>query len=154
MIKINLLDTQKCSTCGLVRPISLFYRRDSSGMRKVCKSCVTAHGNKHAETRKAYRKSYQATESFKKKARARHLMANYGICEDVFQLMEILQEGRCKICGLLPTVGRHHILHVDHDHKTGRVRGLLCHSCNVAIGSLGDSFETVINAARYLMENT
>jgi hypothetical protein len=39
---------------------------------------------------------------------------------------------------------------VDHDHLTGRIRGALCHSCNLGIGMLGDSIEGVMNAVRYL----
>lgn len=44
----------------------------------------------------------------------------------------------CRICG------------VDHDHKTGVVRGLLCWNCNVAIGKLGDNPDAVLNAYKYL----
>jgi hypothetical protein len=39
---------------------------------------------------------------------------------------------------------------VDHDHNTGAVRGLLCHSCNTGLGHLGDSVETLARALDYL----
>jgi hypothetical protein len=59
------------------------------------------------------------------------------------------QRGGCGICGTktVPTIGS---FHVDHDHVTGKVRGLLCHHCNVGIGSLGDSVEVLSKAISYL----
>lgn len=55
------------------------------------------------------------------------------------------QQGRCAICGREPRSGKH--LHVDHDHDTGRVRGLLCFSCNAAIGQLHHDVDRVMRAA-------
>jgi hypothetical protein len=58
------------------------------------------------------------------------------------------QDGGCAICGdPSPEQGS---LHVDHDHATGRVRGLLCVSCNNALGAFRESFETFRAAADYL----
>jgi hypothetical protein len=54
------------------------------------------------------------------------------------------QHGVCAICQTAPAV------HVDHDHRSGRVRGLLCFRCNAAIGQLGDDPLVVRRAARYL----
>lgn len=58
------------------------------------------------------------------------------------------QHGRYAICGREPRPGKH--LHVDHDHDTGRVRGLLCFSCNVAIGNLHHDVDRVMSAADYV----
>lgn len=58
--------------------------------------------------------------------------------------LELRAGGCCEICG------RERALHIDHDHKTGDVRGLLCVSCNTAIGKLGDNVEGVMKAVRYL----
>lgn len=55
-------------------------------------------------------------------------------------------DGSCPLCGRTPT----HRLHVDHDHGTGRVRGLLCGSCNRAIGLMGDDPARLRAAADYL----
>lgn len=54
--------------------------------------------------------------------------------------------GRCGICGKEPRSG----FVIDHDHKTGRVRGLLCQRCNSGLGSLGDSIEGLKAAIAYL----
>ena len=62
------------------------------------------------------------------------------------------QGGFCAICKGLETghLGR---FVVDHDHMTGKVRGLLCWSCNVGIGHLKDNPEILISAAYYLNTN-
>jgi hypothetical protein len=59
------------------------------------------------------------------------------------------QGGCCAICGT-DTPGTSGIFAVDHDHKTGKVRGLLCRSCNVGIGNLGDDPKRLKEAIRYL----
>jgi hypothetical protein len=64
--------------------------------------------------------------------RAWRYMKKYGITVEQFDAMVIAQKGLCAACGHAPT-GR---LHVDHDHETERVRGLLCLPCNMALGFL------------------
>lgn len=72
------------------------------------------------------------------KARKYNLLRNYGITEQDYERMLIDQDGVCKICGYPPHGhGKNpesKKLHVDHDHKTGEVRGLLCSRCNGALG--------------------
>ena len=68
---------------------------------------------------------------------------NYGITADQFDAMVVDQHGCCAICKQLPSQrwharsrGQYRSLHVDHDHITGRVRGLLCGFCNLTLGHL------------------
>ena len=56
----------------------------------------------------------------------------------------------CAICGTTEWMGRHQRPHIDHDHETGEVRGVLCHNCNLAIGHLKDDPELVARALAYL----
>ena len=58
------------------------------------------------------------------------------------------QDGRCAICGRKPSPVRR--LHVDHEHSSGRIRGLLCAACNPALGLFRDSEELLIKAITYL----
>lgn len=75
-----------------------------------------------------------------------HLKNRYGIDTDEFDRIRDAQGGACAVCGVRPTGN----LCVDHCHATGRVRGLLCHHCNKAIGLLRDSPEACRRAAEYL----
>jgi hypothetical protein len=63
---------------------------------------------------------------------------------------------KCQICGVttgLGTMSYKGRLHIDHCHKTGKVRGLLCGNCNVGLGHFKDSVELLQQAAEYLKEN-
>ena len=68
--------------------------------------------------------------------RARAFKRNYGISIDEYDKLFESQNGVCKICNKSCATGRR--LSVDHDHTTGKVRGLLCRNCNVALGYLQD----------------
>lgn len=77
-----------------------------------------------------------------------HLNRRYGLTVEQYAAMLAAQYGRCAIC-------RRELLsrrdtHVDHDHISGRIRGLLCRFCNHVLGLAGDSVETLRNAIAYL----
>lgn len=78
-------------------------------------------------------------------SRDRHYRQKYGITLDDYNKMLENQGGRCAICGSISGA-----LFVDHCHKTGRVRGLLCCSCNTGIGLLKDNIDVLTNAIKYL----
>lgn len=65
------------------------------------------------------------------KAHERHVQRTYGLAPGEYEAMLERQGGVCAICGKRPVTIR---LAVDHDHVTGRVRGLLCKRCNRALG--------------------
>jgi len=79
-------------------------------------------------------------ESFKKRAG----IGFHGYCE-----LWKKQKGCCAICG----VKSERQLLVDHDHKTGKIRGLLCRDCNVGLGYFRDSKESLKKAIKYLAKN-
>ncbi|MEU9733272.1 endonuclease VII domain-containing protein [Streptomyces sp. NPDC048002] len=111
-----------CLKCGEVKPWSEWHRnaRASDGLSTRCKACRAVEG------------------------RAHHLLREYGLTEAQRDEMVASQMGLCVICLKAPAV------HVDHCHKTGRVRGVLCFNCNSAIGKLGDDPDAVRRAAAYL----
>lgn len=89
-----------------------------------------------------------------KKGSAKHNLNNrlkrFGLSLGEYESMITDQSGRCAICfdrAADPTS-----LHVDHCHKTGRVRGLLCHSCNTGLGHFRDSVVNLSKASAYLQE--
>ena len=86
-----------------------------------------------------------------------HSLKRYGITLEEYNTMYDTQKGVCKICSEPSSVQRR--LHVDHNHKTGEVRGLLCYHCNLMLGLARDNAETLKKAAQYIenfskLENT
>lgn len=75
---------------------------------------------------------------------------NYGITRDEYTALLAAQKGVCAICGGDPGTSRGGRFHVDHDHETGEVRGLLCASCNQGLGSFRDNPDYLAAAIRYL----
>lgn len=78
--------------------------------------------------------------------RERYLQKKYGISEDEYELLFAAHGGRCWICGR--TTKRR--LHVEHDHKTGAIRGLACWPCNKGLQTFADDSVRLRAAARYL----
>jgi hypothetical protein len=72
----------------------------------------------------------------------------YGIDEETYEKMLAEQAHVCRICSSPPSALKR--LCVDHCHRTGKIRGLLCDRCNVAIGLFGDSEELLVRTAAYL----
>jgi hypothetical protein len=70
-------------------------------------------------------------EKYARIAKNTHLLAKFNMTIEQYEQMFERQGGVCAICGRPP---KKHALHVDHCHKTGKVRGLLCFSCNGALG--------------------
>jgi hypothetical protein len=97
-------------------------------------------------------KVYNATKNGIPRIRSpeRHLKRTYGITQAVKDRRQRQQFGCCAICGKPPEPGKK--LHVDHDHATGEVRGLLCDLCNRGLGFFKDNPQALRNAARYLEE--
>jgi len=83
--------------------------------------------------------------------RKAHFKRQYNLTLEEYDQMFKDQNGCCKICNTSQTKLKK-ILCVDHDHKTGLVRGLLCHNCNRMLGSAKDSKEVLLNAIEYLKQ--
>jgi Autographiviridae endonuclease VII len=80
------------------------------------------------------------------RARAYSVQYRYGLTRDQYEALGTT----CAICDGVPTPGKRG-LHVDHDHETGTVRGLLCSACNTALGSFQESPFLIRRALRYLV---
>lgn len=81
----------------------------------------------------------------RKTHRARSLLKKYGITLDDYEKMYLEQDGRCKLC-----LREEKLLFVDHCHATGKVRGLLCNSCNKALGLFHDNKDALRRAVDYV----
>ena len=122
---------KECSTCGETKPLTEFHKGNYKyGRRPNCKVC---RSKEQLDSKTTYR------------WRDFRLKKNYGIGIEDYEKMYSEQGGRCAICEHLEPV-----LAVDHDHRTGKVRQLLCGKCNAGIGMLKDSLDVVLSAAAYL----
>jgi hypothetical protein len=93
-------------------------------------------------------------DAVKRRNRNHMLWFHYRLSSEAYEALRQAQGGLCAICLLAP-VGIHKRpgLYVDHDHRTGAVRGLLCHSCNSAIAFMSDSVERLAAAIGYLAKH-
>lgn len=135
----NTDSQRRCSTCSKVLELTgdNFYisRSDRDGFQRNCKPCQKEHA-----------KSLSPEQ--KEANWARRIERVYGISSERYYSM-LAEQGGCRICGEGP-VGAVAKLAVDHCHRTGRVRGLLCTKCNSAIGLLSESRESLAAAINYL----
>lgn len=144
-----------CNGCFNVKIHEDFGRNleKSSGLRDKCKPCRNAQ---RVANRKANRQkflAYEHTERYKKQQFIYTLKRNYGITLDDFNLMLTTQNNKCRICNQEERHKNKKILSVDHCHESGKVRGLLCHRCNVILGLIKENTNVLENAISYLKEN-
>ena len=134
---------RRCNNCGISKKPSGFGRQTDKGnsyLRATCKDCRT----KTEKTR------YQnLTSDQKLNNKNKELNRLYGISLEIYNEMIIFQKSKCLGCG------KHQLelekaLCVDHNHITGKVRGLLCAGCNIAIGTVKENPETLRQLAEYL----
>lgn len=83
-----------------------------------------------------------------------HLKSTYGIDQQIFDWVLAAQKNKCNVCEKELKLGgkrtKDHAV-VDHDHITHKVRGIICHACNVAIGMFNDNPSVMVKAANYVM---
>lgn len=131
-----------CRKCGELKPITGFSlsRQGVNGpvYRSDCKACCSTRA---LEWQDANRQR-QADTQF-----AWNLMRNYGITKEEYDRILAEQGGVCGICGKDDPNQK---LSVDHNHETGKVRGLLCSTCNRGIGLLNDDVDVLKRAIYYL----
>lgn len=105
------------------------------------------------EARKIYSKSYK--EKNKSEIKNSILKRHFGITLETYNELAINQNNLCLICnkpemGIDKRSNKRRLLAVDHDHKTGKVRGLLCSKCNRGLGYFNDNVELLKNSINYL----
>ncbi len=130
-ININENGDKECKTCQRYLPLSKFIKK-SNGRHKIiystkCSKC--------------------------------HNLTKFGINSIDFEKLVLLQDNKCAICGspemaFDKTINDIRSLAVDHDHITGKVRGLLCTNCNILLGQSKDSTEILEKAILYLKLHT
>ncbi len=152
-----------CQTVGIVLPDNLSMARKSlncgvCGSLKEqyptysrCRECARAWGRNY----------YHKSAERRAKARSAYVRRKYGLAIEELERMLDLQENQCAIChrhwSACPPAKRvryertflQHLC-VDHDHRTGRVRALLCNACNTVLGLFEEDLERFASAIAYL----
>lgn len=131
-----------CSKCGTNKPRTEFYRhgRAKGGVHSYCKEC------EKAAARQLNAAKPERLAVINRRAK---LKATYGMTLEAYDALLEAQGGGCAICRVREPGGKGRF-HVDHSHKTGEVRGLLCHLCNIGLGHFRDDVSTLTNAINYL----
>ena len=127
---------KRCSTCKITKPVTEFSKGNrKDGLRSNCKACQS----------KYYRLHYEVNPDAYKSVKPQRLI-------DLYNRMLEAQNGVCAICKTSEPGGHSKVakFHMDHDHKTGEYRGLLCFSCNTGLGKFYDNIELLKSAIRYL----
>lgn len=140
--------TKICKKCKKEKSLSDFYKDSSKkdGLQNKCKECCKKYYQSH---KKQHKKTMANWRKMNPVAIKKHqLTTRYKIpknkIEDVYKKVV---NGQCMICG---AKARERSLHVDHDHSTGKIRGVLCVLCNSGIGKLKESKEILLKAITYL----
>ncbi len=125
-------NTKRCSRCKEIKSLDsfTFSKIGRKGRYALCRVCT--------------KQSYDIN-----KHREWQLKKKYGISLDDYAQMFQDQNGRCAICGTLDT-GSTGVFFIDHNHQTGKIRALLCHSCNTGLGYFKENIENLLKAVNYL----
>lgn len=144
-----MTETRKCISCKLDKVLSKdFYKQPrsrlerSGGYLTKCKDCVLSYNRESA-----------SKPTSKENIWANKLKYRYGITAEDYNALLKNQDYSCAICKTKDPSSKRKgssKFHVDHCHSTGKIRGLLCNSCNTAIGHLNDDETNLVAALRYL----
>ena len=129
--RLELLRNKQCTSCT----------KPNENGKDQCDEC----GSKEYERYKKYR----VTPEGRQRERRARLKYHYGISPEEYEELSALQDHLCEICRC-EQGHRRKELYVDHDHKTGAIRGLLCHNCNSILGLAYELPELLRQAADYL----
>jgi hypothetical protein len=155
--------TKKCGKCKRSKPLDEFYKNRSKrdGRDDYCKKCRSKRskkynddpGNKdkklrlYFDTPRGKRHKITAARWWKRVGWLRRISRKYGVTPQEYEDKLSEQNGVCAICARPNGKIR---LAVDHDHKTGKVRGLLCNRCNIVLGLLNDGIDLFDKLRAYL----
>lgn len=133
--------------------------------REYCRQWAKQNPEKNRAKGKRFRE--QNADAYRRLS-VRANLKRYGLSESAYAGLFEQQDGRCAVCNLAMVsqldssraeskgqgFAPENFARVDHDHRTGKVRGLLCFSCNVGLGKFRDDKELLLSAVRYLCTST
>ena len=134
---------KQCQACNKTKPVSEFFKsmQTKDGLFSYCKPCKVDANRKSDDKRRSANRV-----AFLNQRRGWHLKTKYGITIEKYNELVLTQNGKCLVCeGKLDDK-----LCVDHDHKTGKIRALLCQDCNRGLGMFKESVDSLKRAIKYL----
>lgn len=136
-----------CSTCGKEKT-----RNNGKIKRLICVLCEAVRAKKWREENQEYVKAKKNAEYRQNplKLKNKSLKTIYGINLDQYNKLLASQKELCAVCNTQESSKRNKYLSVDHCHKTGVIRGLLCSNCNRALGLLKDNKNVLMAMISYL----
>lgn len=130
-----------CTKCKLEQPLENFKKEKSNKNkhRTICKNCDVLRT-------KYWRRNH------KENVRRHNLKQDFNLTEKEYNQMLKNQNSCCAICKTNQSLLKRHLA-VDHNHKTGKIRGLLCGNCNTALGLLKEDMDNITSLIDYLIKN-
>lgn len=126
-----------CTQCNQVKPKEEFVKKaNSPRFYSWCRDCFNQHGRDLKQ---------RNPEAYKKKVRKNTLKRRYNLTEEEYQNLLDSQNGTCAICKEIPVR-----FVIDHDHSSGKVRGLLCDNCNLSVGWYENNSNRISQIIEYL----
>ena len=139
----NVVDGMKrCRQCDVTKSVDQFKLLSKGSQKPGYGWCIECTARYAAE----YSRLRRIDPDYIKKARQARIRRVYGLTHEQYEAMGEVQEGRCYLCRRKPD----NPLHVDHDHRNGSVRRLLCIQCNAALGMIDDDPELADRLAAYI----
>ena len=143
---VKLLHTAllSCSQCKLSKPCTDFPKATGKfrGYAWICKKCK--------KQKLLAKKTSMSNADWLLQNRKYWLKSQHNLSLDAYNALLINQNHKCAICSCDEAAAFKGLLFVDHCHSTKKVRGLLCHHCNTALGKFKDSSEILSKAIKYL----
>lgn len=159
--------SKKCNRCLKERVLTDFHKckEYSDGLQPVCKICRIEQAKERYAKKKhdiiAYTYKYRSehreewikySAEYRKRnkeiARIKKILKTYNLTVEEYERIFSNQNHKCAICGKKDFAPK-----IDHDHATGKVRGILCFTCNCALGAFNDNISLLKSAIFYLNAN-
>ena len=133
---IAIIEKRLCSSCKVWKDKQEWHKGASP-----CKECANAKS-------RDWHLNHKGIEKYDRSKRSRYFKTKYGITLEEYEVKLAQQGFKCEICAVELIIGKQ--THLDHCHKTNRIRGMLCTNCNRGLGSFHDSPQKLQAAIKYV----
>lgn len=152
---------KKCCRCKLEKEFIDFNKNkaNKNGLADYCKPCTALYRTEQRDSIRKTKKKYRDNNKEKRKldqnqyrakdrTKASLYNAKYTYGLEAEEYIKLISKAHCEICKTINSGKK--AFHVDHCHQTGKVRGLLCNKCNLALGGFNDNKDLLTAAIKYL----